>query len=462
MNTTDTTIHMNSISSTLQMTTSIHHNNNMNMQIKQTTTLSLPIHDVSRVEDSELPNVYHAFSAPVDITHTKSGQTTLKQQQKLIKRLIDKTDYNGLSHGAIISLSILGVTFGLLLLIWFCKRCLLRKRRTKKDGKKMSLAGGKLAADLKTAAHLSEALKSQDHVALKSDMEMNESEQAGESDKEKQCYGKLQFSLDYDFQKAELTVGVIQACDLPAMDMCGTSDPYVKVTLLPDKKKKYETKVHRKILNPIFNETFIFKIPYAELSAKTLSFTVYDFDRFSKHDQIGQIKVPLSSVDLCNVIEEWRELSPPEGEGEKENRLGDICFSLRYVPTSGRLNVNILEAKNLKKMDVGGLSDPYVKLSLMFNGKRIKKKKTTIKKYTLNPYYNESFAFDVPFDQIQKVNLIVTVVDYDRIGTSEPIGRIVLGCNATGAALRHWSDMLANPRRPIAQWHTLQDMPEKN
>lgn len=62
----------------------------------------------------------------------------------------------------------------------------------------------------------------------------------------------------------------------------------------------------------------------------------------------------------------------------------------------------------------------------------------------------------------QKVNLIVTVVDYDRIGTSEPIGRVVLGCNATGAELRHWSDMLANPRRPIAQWHTLQDMPEKS
>ncbi|KAH8858844.1 Synaptotagmin-1 [Schistosoma japonicum] len=83
----------------------------------------------------------------------------------------------------------------------------------------------------------------------------------------------------------------------------------------------------------------------------------------------------------------------------------------------------------------------------------LKKKKTTIKKYTLNPYYNESFAFDVPFDQIQKVNLIVTVVDYDRIGTSEPIGRIVLGCNATGAALRHWSDMLANPRRYILRVH---------
>jgi len=63
---------------------------------------------------------------------------------------------------------------------------------------------------------------------------------------------------------------------------------------------------------------------------------------------------------------------------------------------------------------------------------------------------------------LQKVTLVVTVVDYDRIGTSDPIGYVVLGCTATGAELRHWSDMLANPRRPIAQWHTLQEVPEKS
>ena len=43
----------------------------------------------------------------------------------------------------------------------------------------------------------------------------------------------------------------------------------------------------------------------------------------------------------------------PPGQPEK---LGDICTSLRYVPTAGKLTVCILEAKNLKKMDVGGLS----------------------------------------------------------------------------------------------------------
>jgi len=37
-------------------------------------------------------------------------------------------------------------------------------------------------------------------------------------------------------------------------------------------------------------------------------------------------------------------------------KLGDICISLRYVPTAGKLTICILEAKNLKKMDVGGLS----------------------------------------------------------------------------------------------------------
>lgn len=58
----------------------------------------------------------------------------------------------------------------------------------------------------------------------------------------------------------QLLVGIIQAAELPALDMGGTSDPYVKVFLLPDKKKKYETKVHRKTLNPVFNEQFTFKV----------------------------------------------------------------------------------------------------------------------------------------------------------------------------------------------------------
>ena len=53
------------------------------------------------------------------------------------------------------------------------------------------------------------------------------------------------------------------------------------------------------------------QLPYADLGAKTLSFTVYDFDRFSKHDQIGQVVIPLNSVDLGRVVDEWRVLVNP-------------------------------------------------------------------------------------------------------------------------------------------------------
>ncbi|XP_063188390.1 synaptotagmin-8 isoform X2 [Chroicocephalus ridibundus] len=210
--------------------------------------------------------------------------------------------------------------------------------------------------------------------------------------------GKLQYSLEYNFRAQELKVGVKQAAELKAMDSGGTSDPYVIVYLTSDRKKKYETKVYRKTLNPVFNETFTFL----------------------------------------------------------EEQLGEICFSLRYVPSTGKLTVLILEAKKLKQMDSDGLSDPFVKVHLILNRKKWKKKTTSVKKNTLSPYFNEMFVFEVPFSQIQNVDVVISVWDHDKVTKNEPIGKLFLGCRATGNQLRHWSDMLSNPRRPLAQWHNLQ------
>lgn len=62
----------------------------------------------------------------------------------------------------------------------------------------------------------------------------------------------------------------------------------------------------------------------------------------------------------------------------------------------------------------------------------------------------------------QSMYLQVTVVDHDRIGHSDPIGRIVLGMHASGPELAHWAEMIATPRRPVAQWHKLKDPEEAN
>ncbi|XP_064178214.1 synaptotagmin-C-like isoform X2 [Anguilla rostrata] len=268
--------------------------------------------------------------------------------------------------------------------------------------------------------------------------------------------GKISFLLRYAFNTEQLVVKILKALDLPAKDANGFSDPYVKIYLLPDRKKKFQTKVHRKTLNPIFNETFQFGVPLAELHSRKLHFSVYDFDRFSRHDLIGQVVVD-NLLDFSEGSGEkpvWRDIV--EGTAEKAD-LGELNFSLCYLPTAGRLTATVIKATNLKAMDLTGFSDPYVKASLICDGRRLKKRKTSIKKNTLNPVYNEALVFDIPHENIDSVSLIIAVMDYDCIGHNEVIGMCRVGSDADGPGREHWTAMLANPRKPIEHWHQLME-----
>ncbi|XP_011936389.1 PREDICTED: synaptotagmin-3 isoform X1 [Cercocebus atys] len=267
--------------------------------------------------------------------------------------------------------------------------------------------------------------------------------------------GRISFALRYLYGSDQLVVRILQALDLPAKDSNGFSDPYVKIYLLPDRKKKFQTKVHRKTLNPVFNETFQFSVPLAELAQRKLHFSVYDFDRFSRHDLIGQVVLD----NLLELAEQppdrplWRDIV--EGGSEKAD-LGELNFSLCYLPTAGRLTVTIIKASNLKAMDLTGFSDPYVKASLISEGRRLKKRKTSIKKNTLNPTYNEALVFDVAPESVENVGLSIAVVDYDCIGHNEVIGVCRVGPDAADPHGReHWAEMLANPRKPVEHWHQL-------
>ncbi|KAK0169200.1 hypothetical protein PV328_012348, partial [Microctonus aethiopoides] len=143
-----------------------------------------------------------------------------------------------------------------------------------------------------------------------------------------------------------------------------------------------------------------------------LQFSVYDFDRFSRHDLIGQVvlKGLLDCTDLEQEIEYTMDILCA---AQERVNLGEVMMTLCYLPTAGRLTVTVIKARNLKAMDITGSSDPYVKIYLLCQGKRIKKKKTTVKKNTLFPVYNESLVFDVPADNVEDVSLIVKVIDYD-------------------------------------------------
>ncbi|XP_011473304.1 synaptotagmin-2-like isoform X1 [Oryzias latipes] len=386
-----------------------------------------------------------------DISGSNNTEISKNDMFEEIKsKFLNEIDKIPLPPWALIAIAVVAALLVLTCCFCIIKKCCCKKKKNKK-GKK-----GKDGFNMKNM----QGGENASNIAYQDDDDDDEGEtgmteeEKEEEEKEQEKLGKLQYSIEYDFENTKLTVGILQAADLMSMDSGGTSDPYVRVLLLPDKKKKFDTKVHKKTLNPVFNETFVFKVPYEELGGKTLCLSVYDYDRFSKHDVIGEVKLAMNTIDLGRPIEEWRDLE--SADQEEPEKLGDICISLRYVPTAGKLTVCILEAKNLKKMDACGLSDPYVKIQLLQGGKRLKKKKTTVKKNTLNPYYNESFSFEIPLEQMQKILVAVTVFDYDKIGKNDAIGKIFVGSKATGLGLKHWSDMLANPRRPIAQWHVLQ------
>ncbi|XP_049617164.1 synaptotagmin-10 [Syngnathus scovelli] len=280
----------------------------------------------------------------------------------------------------------------------------------------------------------------------------------GEPREPAQTCGKLSFALRYDYEEQALVVKILKGLDLPAKDFTGTSDPYVKVYLLPERKKKFQTRVQRKNLNPTFDESFRFPAAYDELCNRKLHLSVYDFDRFTSHDMIGEVVVDnlFELSDLSREAVLWKDIHAATTETVD---LGEIMYSLCYLPTAGRMTLTVIKCRNLKAMDITGSSDPYVKVHLICEGRRLKKRKTTTKKSTLNPTYNEAIIFDIPPENVEQVSLSIMVMDYDRVGHNEVIGVCRAGPDAQGLGRDHWNEMLAYPRKPITHWHALGEWP---
>ena len=82
--------------------------------------------------------------------------------------------------------------------------------------------------------------------------------------------------------------------------------------------------------------------------------------------------------------------------------------------------------------------------------------KSTVKKGTLAPVFNEAFQFDITGMDAQDVNLEVFVMDHDRFRKNDVIGMVYIGPKCPSElGQTHYSEMLANPQHPISHWHQL-------
>ena len=56
---------------------------------------------------------------------------------------------------------------------------------------------------------------------------------------------------------------------------------------------------------------------------------------------------------------------------------------------------------------------------------------------------------------VEMNQLVMTGSQSSKLFKFPSPGCVEVGCSSSKAELKHWSEMLANPRRPIAKWHTL-------
>ncbi|CRL02689.1 CLUMA_CG015761, isoform A [Clunio marinus] len=250
--------------------------------------------------------------------------------------------------------------------------------------------------------------------------------------------GTLHFCMLYDPIAGILTIRLIEAQDLQPRDFSGTADPYAKVRLLPDatKTNMWQTRIHKRTLNPVFDEDFVFEVRPATIGRRTLEILLYDFDAYSRHVCIGGLKIQLAHVDLSDKVELWKSLGPCD-EQDAKVELGDLMISLSYLPSAERLTAVV---------------------SIIHNGKRLKKKKTAVLRNTVNPVFNEALTFDIVKDTLKHSVIEFLVMHDSLLGANELLGRALVGnSHEVRVEDKQFFDEIFRTKTATAQWISLSD-----
>lgn len=263
--------------------------------------------------------------------------------------------------------------------------------------------------------------------------------------------GHLEFAVEYDREVSELVLSIIQARDLQPNQFTGSLDTYIRVMMQGD-GTKFSTKVQRNTCDPIYKERFLFNVDSKDLEQKILQFQVFSVDKYARHKVIGENEIRIGDIDLRLPIKMWLNLRDLD---ERHAEYGDIMFSLSYLPTAERLTIVVVKARNLKWADNKDSGDPFVKVYLLQNGKKVNKKRTTVKRRERNPIFNEAMIFSVPASALSTVQLRITVAELMDNNRTPSLGHVIVGNSTSGTELSHWNQMMTSLRKPVAMWHNL-------
>lgn len=98
----------------------------------------------------------------------------------------------------------------------------------------------------------------------------------------------------------------------------------------------------------------------------------------------------------------------------------------------------------------------YVKIYLVYKGKRNKQWKSMMKQHKRTVIFNEAFQFDLRQKDAANAHLELWVMGYDRLTKDVELGKVLIGADVEHETGRqHWRQIIAQPQARISHWHTL-------
>ncbi|XP_034398930.1 synaptotagmin-like protein 4 isoform X2 [Cyclopterus lumpus] len=113
------------------------------------------------------------------------------------------------------------------------------------------------------------------------------------------------------------------------------------------------------------------------------------------------------------------------GDFDSVEVSGDLVFSLCYDEHTQSLHVFIKECQGLAYGNAAKqLSNPYVKCYLLPDKTRLSKKKTSIKRNTVNPVYKETLKYSISRTQLFTRSVLISVWHYGRFSHNAFLGEV--------------------------------------
>lgn len=143
--------------------------------------------------------------------------------------------------------------------------------------------------------------------------------------------------------------------------------------------------------------------------------------RFDSHSLLSENSIASSRFDLSEGAQY------PEAIRNHQGSFGEIHLTVRYATLRKKLIVLVDACRNLFPCSENG-TDSYVRLYLLPDQTWRHRKKTHVKKRTVNPVFNDKFEFDVPLEEVRTRKLDVAVKNNKMFYTRErkDIGMVMI------------------------------------